>query len=207
MKLRPEWPAVVGDGDLVRLGSVSTPPEAEEVESAKGNRWWKARVEGKVEDEGVAGGASTWGAEGKLKKKPRSSNRTGLLSVGGIGAQGLGRVWGAIGSDPGAGRAWGYTHPGRGSLLSAAHGHVSLCSLPAPRGCAAGGAGQGHGAPCPQQRGLAPTQEDSFVLKQIQFINNENGTGIYLFMIAFKSPIRSYIHFSCQFAKNLLKVL
>lgn len=26
-------------------------------------------------------------------------------------------------------------------------------------------------------------------------------------MIAFKSPIRSYIHFSCQFAKNLLKLL
>lgn len=109
MELRPEWPAVVGDGDLVRLGSVSTPPEAEEAESAKGNRWWKARVEGKVEDEGVAGGASTWGAKGKLKKKPRSSNQTGLLSVGGIGAQGLGRVWGAIGSDPGAGRARG-TH-------------------------------------------------------------------------------------------------
>lgn len=55
--------------------------------------------------------------------------------------------------------------------------------------------------------GLAPAQEDSFVLKQIQFINNEIGTGIYLFMIAFKSPIRSYIYFSCQFAKNLLKVL
>lgn len=54
---------------------------------------------------------------------------------------------------------------------------------------------------------LAPTQEEPFVLTHIQFINNEMGTGIYLFMIAFKSPIRSYIHFSCQFAKNLLKVL
>lgn len=54
---------------------------------------------------------------------------------------------------------------------------------------------------------LAPTQEESRVLKQIQLINNEAGTGIYLFMMAFKSPIRSYMRFSCQFAKNLLKVL
>lgn len=55
--------------------------------------------------------------------------------------------------------------------------------------------------------GLAPAQEEPFVFKQVQFINNEIGTGFYLFMMAFKSPIRSYIHFSCQFAKNLLKVL
>lgn len=54
---------------------------------------------------------------------------------------------------------------------------------------------------------LAPTQEVILVFKQSRFINNEIGTGIYLFMITFKSPIRSYIHFSCQFAKNLLKLL
>lgn len=51
------------------------------------------------------------------------------------------------------------------------------------------------------------TSEELFVLKHIQFINNEIEAGIYLFMIAFKSPIRSYIYFSCQFSKNLLKFL
>lgn len=88
-------------------------------------------------------------------------------------------------------------------------GRGGLCLPPTPvfsQGvCSAGSAGQGPAA-C-AHGGLAPAQEEPFVFKQVQFINNEIGTGIYLFMMAFKSPIRSYIHFSCQFAKNLLKVL
>lgn len=40
-----------------------------------------------------------------------------------------------------------------------------------------------------------------------RFINNETGTGIYLLVIAFKSPIRSYTHFCCWAAKNLLRLL
>lgn len=88
-------------------------------------------------------------------------------------------------------------------------GSGSLCLPPtpvsSPGGCSL--AALGRDLRPVHTGGLAPAQEMPFVCKQVQFINNEMGTGIYLFMMAFKSPIRSYMHFSCQFAKNLLKVL
>lgn len=53
MELRPEWPAVFGDGDLVRLDGMSTPPEAEEAESTKGSSG---------QDMGTDGGKQGWRA-------------------------------------------------------------------------------------------------------------------------------------------------
>lgn len=50
--------------------------------------------------------------------------------------------------------------------------------------------------------GLAPAQEEPFVFKQVQFINNEIGTGIYLFMMAFKSPIRATYTFLANLPKT-----
>lgn len=82
----------------------------------------------------------------------------------------------------------------------------SLCPLLAQTACMAGGAGQGP-SPVYTGRCAPPPSEEPFVLEHIHFINNEIETGIYLFMIEFKSPIRSYIYFSCPFAKNLLKFL
>ena len=89
MGLWPEQLAVVGDRELGRLDSMSTPPEAEEAEPTMGSNAQDMGTdggtqgwEGKVEDVGMGGGASFWGAERKLKKKPRSSNQTGLVSVG-----------------------------------------------------------------------------------------------------------------------------
>ena len=75
MGLWPEQLAVVGDRELGILDSMSTPPEAEEAEPTMGSnaqdmgpdggtQGW----EGKVEDVGMGGGASFWGAERKLKK-------------------------------------------------------------------------------------------------------------------------------------------
>lgn len=46
MELRPEQPAVVGDGDLVRLGSLSVLPEAAEQSPPRGAvpRTWEQMV-------------------------------------------------------------------------------------------------------------------------------------------------------------------
>lgn len=48
-------------------------------------------------------------------------------------------------------------------------------------------------------------KKSNFVLKQVQSINNEIWTGIYLFMIAFKSPIMSYTHFFLPICQKHVK--
>lgn len=99
-------------------------------------------MEGEVGDEGVDGSASFWGAEGKLKKKPRSSNQTGPVSMGAWLLKGRTEFGGgARGSAYGPGGLGVHTCKGR-------EPPVSLCPLLAPRGGAAGSAGQGPEAPC-----------------------------------------------------------
>lgn len=78
--------------------------------------------------------------------------------------------------------------------------------LPTPLPCSPGESAQ-LAAPGRDLRpvhtgGLAPTQEEPFVFKQVQFINNDRGTGTYLFMMAFKSPIRVTYTFLANLPKT-----
>lgn len=75
-------------------------------------------MEGKVEDEGMDGSASFWEAEGKLKKKPRSSCRTGLVSVVAWLLQGRTKCVGGSGALSMGREGWRCTCARGGGLLS-----------------------------------------------------------------------------------------